>query len=265
MSNLMEAVSTMSSKREAGVAFSLAGKTALVTGGGSGIGEAIARELTIAGATVIVADINRAAAERVAGELSGARGVEMDVSAADNVTQVISTLDALDILVNNAGIGLVGDITETTYEDFARVMRVNVDSVFLVTQAVLPHLLKTRGCIVNIASVGGLVGIKRRFAYCASKGAVVAITRQLAVDYPKELRVNCVCPGTVDSPFVAGYLAKYHAGEEAEVREQLKARQPAGRLGRPAEIAALVRYLCSAEADFMHGSVLTIDGGWTAA
>ena len=136
---------------------------------------------------------------------------------------------------------------------------------FLVTQAALPLLLAAHGSIVNISSVAGLVGIKQRFAYCASKGAVVAMTRQLAVEYSQQLRVNCVCPGTVDTPFVAGYLAKYHSGEEEQMREQLRARQPVGRLGKPAEVASLVRYLCSSEAEFMQGSVLTIDGGWTAA
>ena len=255
----------MGTLSEASAAFMVEGKKALVTGGGSGIGAAIARELTRAGTEVVVADINRAAAEAVANELAGATAVEMDVTAPESIARVVDSLPGLDILINNAGIGLVGDIAHTGYEDFSRIMRVNVDSVFLVTQAALPLLLKTRGSIVNIASVAGLVGIRQRFAYCASKGAVVAMTRQLAVEYAKELRVNCICPGTVDSPFVAGYLAKYHAGEEEQMREQLKARQPVGRLGQPEEVASLVRYLCSAEADFMQGGVLTLDGGWTAA
>jgi NAD(P)-dependent dehydrogenase (short-subunit alcohol dehydrogenase family) len=247
------------------IAFSAKGKTALITGAGSGIGAAIARELTRAGAQVILADINLEAAKKVAAELEGSRSFEMDVTSADSIAHVAGQLSSLDILVNNAGIGLVGGIETTSFEDFSRIMHVNVDSVFLVTKALLPLLLKTRGSIINIGSVAGLVGIKQRFAYCASKGAVVAMTRQMSVEYPKQLRVNCICPGTVDSPFVAGYLAKYHAGEEDQVREQLKARQPVGRLAQPEEIASLVRYLCSPEADFMHGSVLTIDGGWTAA
>jgi NAD(P)-dependent dehydrogenase (short-subunit alcohol dehydrogenase family) len=246
-------------------AFSIHQKTALVTGGGSGIGAAIARELSRAGANVLVTDIDRAAAEAVAAELPGATAAQMDVISTDSIARVLNPLPSLDILINNAGIGLVGDIAHTSQEDFARVMEVNTTSVFLVTKLALPLLLRARGSIVNIASVAGLVGIKQRFAYCASKGAVVAMTRQLAVEYPKDLRVNCICPGTVDSPFVAGYLAKYHAGEEEQVREQLKARQPVGRLGQPEEVAALVRYLCSPEADFMQGGVLNLDGGWTAA
>lgn len=246
-------------------AFLATGKRALVTGAGSGIGAAIASELARAGASVLVTDIDERAAERVAAALPMARAAYMDAAAPESVRSVIAALDGLDILVNNAGIGLVGDIAHTELQDFARVMRVNVDSVFLVTQAALPLLLESRGSVVNIASVAGLVGVKQRFAYCASKGAVIAMTRQLAVDYPRQLRVNCICPGTVDSPFVAGFLAKYHAGEEEQVREQLKSRQPVGRLGRPDEVASMVRYMCSPEADFMHGSVVTLDGGWTAA
>jgi 2-keto-3-deoxy-L-fuconate dehydrogenase len=174
-------------------------------------------------------------------------------------------ISKLDILVNNAGIGLVGDVASTSEEDFERVMRVNVHSVFLVTRAMLPLLLESHGSIVNIGSVAGAVGVKKRFAYCASKGAVQAMTRQIAVDYAKELRCNCIAPGTVQTPFVEGYLDKYHSHEKEKVREELRERQPVGRLGTPEDIAGLVRYLCSKEAEFIQGAVLPIDGGWTAA
>jgi NAD(P)-dependent dehydrogenase (short-subunit alcohol dehydrogenase family) len=170
----------------------------------------------------------------------------------------------LDILVNNAGIGLVGNIEETELLDFERLFRVNVTGMFLASQAAMPKLLDAKGCIVNIASVAGLVGVKRRFAYCATKGAVVALTRQLAVDYAGRIRVNCVCPGTVETPFVEGYLEKFHKHEKEKVRAELHARQPVGRMGRPDEIASLVLYLCSREAEFVTGSAVTIDGGWTA-
>jgi 2-keto-3-deoxy-L-fuconate dehydrogenase len=240
-------------------------RTALVTGGGSGIGEAICRKLGEDGYQVIVADLDVAAAERVAASLPNGTPLHMDVGSEESVAQAATGISDLNVLINNAGIGLVGTIAETQAADFERIMRVNVNSVFYVTRNFLPQLLAVRGSIINIASVAGVVGIKRRFAYCASKGAVVAMTRQLAVEYPRELRVNCVCPGTIDSPFVAGYIAKYHVGEEEKIRAELSERQPVGRLGRPVEVAALVRYLCGPEADFMHGAVLNLDGGWTAA
>ena len=250
---------------DAGQPYRLDGKVALVTGGASGIGAATCRELTRAGAQVIVADLNLAAAEVLASELDGARAVEMDVTSSASIGAVAASIAKLDILVNNAGIGLVGNIEATGEEDFERVMRVNVHSVFLVTKALVPKLLETRGSIVNIGSIAGQVGVKQRFAYCASKGAVLAMTRQLAVDYPQQLRVNCIAPGTVQSPFVEGYLDKYHAHEKEKVREELRQRQPVGRLGTPEDVAGLVRYLCSTQADFMQGAVVSLDGGWTAA
>ena len=244
--------------------FRITDKTALVTGAGSGIGEAIAHQLTSAGASVIVSDLDEKAAQRVAASLPGSVPLRLDVTSEADLTDAAEALGKLDILVNNAGIGFVGGIAQTPYTEFSRVMSVNCDSVYLVTRAFLPHLLRSSGKVINIASVAGVVGVKERFAYCASKGAVIAMTRQLAADYPTQLRVNCICPGTVDSPFVAGYLARFHAGQEEATRERLKARQPVGRLGQPAEVAALVRYLCAPAADFMQGSVLMLDGGWTA-
>ncbi len=191
--------------------------------------------------------------------------VPIDVTDPVSVKEVFEGLDRLDILVNNAGVAHVGNIEETDLEDWRRVFEVNVDGVFLVTKHALSLLLASEhGSIVNISSVAGLVAVGRRFAYCASKGAVIALTRQLAGDYAKQLRVNCICPGTVHTPFVEGYLDKFHKHEKDKVREQLHARQPIGRMGRPEEIAHLVLYLCSDEAEYVQGSVLTIDGGWTA-
>ncbi|HZP06515.1 MAG TPA: SDR family oxidoreductase [Terracidiphilus sp.] len=251
--------------------FRLDGRRALVTGGASGIGEATVKELTRAGAFVWIADINLAAAEALAAAVGTAKAVHLDVTNPQSITAVVAQVEQLDILVNNAGIGHVGSIEATEPEDFDRLMNVNVRSVYLVTRAFLPLLLAASqrheavGAVVNISSVAGLVGIKQRFAYCTSKGAVIAMTRQLAVEYPKTLRVNAVCPGTVQTPFVEGYLEKFHKDNKEETREQLRARQPVGRLGRPEEIASAVRYLASDEAAFVSGSLLTIDGGWTAA
>jgi NAD(P)-dependent dehydrogenase (short-subunit alcohol dehydrogenase family) len=142
---------------------------------------------------------------------------------------------------------------------------VNVEGLFIVTKAAMSKLLASHGVIVNIGSVAGLIGVKKRFAYCATKGAVIALTRQLAVDYPTQIRVNCICPGTVETPFVEAYLEKYHRHEKEKVRAELDQRQPIGRLGRPEEIAGMALYLASDDAGFVNGSVLPIDGGWTAA
>ena len=245
--------------------FRLDGKKALVTGGASGIGEAISRVFTNAGASVTIVDIDENRADALARELPGSRVAICDITNESSVADLFRGVDRLDVLVNNAGIGLVGGVEETETGDFQRLFRVNVEGAFLVTRAAVPLLVASRGSMVNIGSVAGLIGVKKRFAYCATKGAVVAMTRQLAVDYPTQFRVNCICPGTVDTPFVEGYLEKYHRHEKDSMRQQLNQRQPIGRLGQPIEIAHLALYLASEEAGFVNGSVVTIDGGWTAA
>jgi NAD(P)-dependent dehydrogenase (short-subunit alcohol dehydrogenase family) len=245
--------------------FRLDGRTTIVTGGASGIGECTCRALAAAGAAVIVADVNASRAQSIAESLPRATACALDVTRADSIGEAVRSNQTLDILINCAGIGLVGTIEETEQTDFQRLFAVNVEGMYLVTRAFLPLLLRSRGSIVNVGSVAGLVGIKQRFAYCATKGAVVAMSRQLAVEYAGRLRVNCVCPGTVDTPFVEAYLEKHHRHEKEAVRAQLRARQPVGRLGRPEEIASMILYLCSSEAEFVTGSVMTIDGGWTAA
>jgi NAD(P)-dependent dehydrogenase (short-subunit alcohol dehydrogenase family) len=247
-----------------GMPFRLDGLSAIVTGGASGIGEATCRTLAAAGAHVTIVDVDRERAAAVARTLAGASVCDLDITDESAVNQAMHALPAIDILVNNAGIGLVGTLEETGADDFRQLYRVNVEGLFLVTKACLPALLRAQGNIVNVASVAGLVGIRRRFAYCATKGAVVAMTKQLAIDYAGRLRVNCVCPGTVDTPFVEAYLEKFHRHEKDAVREQLKARHPMGRLARPEEIAQMILYLCSPEAGFVTGSALTIDGGLTA-
>jgi NAD(P)-dependent dehydrogenase (short-subunit alcohol dehydrogenase family) len=189
--------------------FRVDGRKALVTGGASGIGAATCRALHAAGAQVTIADIDQPGAEALSRELPGATVLILDITDEAAVASAFAHIAALDILVNNAGIGLVGGIQETELADFERLLRVNVQGMFLVTRAAMPLLLASRGSIVNIGSVAGLVGVKKRFAYCATKGAVIAMTRQLAVDYPTEIRANCICPGTVDTPFVEAYLEKY--------------------------------------------------------
>jgi 2-keto-3-deoxy-L-fuconate dehydrogenase len=245
--------------------FQLTGRIALVTGGSSGIGEATARAFTRAGASVIILSIDGPQAEAVSASLPGSKVLVCDVTDEAAVARAFAGIDRLDILVNNAGIGLVGSVEETQLEDFQRLFRVNVEGMFLVTRAAVPLIKASHGSIVNLGSVAGMIGVKRRFAYCATKGAVIALTKQLAVDYPTEFRVNCICPGTIDTPFVEGYLDKYHKHEKEKVRADLRQRQPIGRLGTAEEIANLAVYLSSDEAGFMNGAALPIDGGWTAA
>ena len=245
--------------------FRLDGRKALVTGGASGIGEATCRALAGAGAIVTIADIDGDRARALAGELDAAQALILDITDEEAVNRAVGAIEALDILINNAGVGLVGGIEETSRADFEKLLRVNVEGMFLVTKAAIPKLLESRGTIVNIGSVAGLIGVKRRFAYCATKGAVVALSRQLAVDYAGRVRVNCICPGTVETPFVEAYLERFHKHEKDKVRAELHARQPVGRMGRPDEIASMALYLCSDEAAFVTGATPTIDGGWTAA
>src|SRR5579872_3820968 len=179
--------------------FRLDGRRALVTGGASGIGEAICRVFTDAGAHVIIADVDHDRASALESELPNSLALTFDVTDENAVAAAFEWIDQLDILVNNAGVGHVGNIEETGRDDFQRLMRINVEAMYLVTRAAMPLLLAAGGSIVNIGSVAGLVAVKRRFAYCASKGAVVALSRQLAIDYAGRLRVNCICPGTIET------------------------------------------------------------------
>ena len=232
---------------------SIAGKRALVTGAGSGIGAAVARRFAAAGAEVIVADLTPAA---VADEL-GMRALQLDVR---DEAQVAPAVGDLDVLVNVAGIGSTTSAPDTPLEVWDDVFAVNARGTFLCCKHAIPGMAaRGGGAIVNVASVAALVGLRNRAAYCASKGAVVALTRALAVDHVGDgIRVNAVCPGTVDSPWVRRLV-----DEVGESLDALRDRQPMGRLGTPDEIADAVLYLAAAE--FVTGSVLVIDGGLTAA
>jgi NAD(P)-dependent dehydrogenase (short-subunit alcohol dehydrogenase family) len=256
------------------VRFRLDGKVALVTGGGSGIGAAICRAYAEQGARVLVAEVNDTNGHQVASELGEAGAfAHTDVTDLSSVEQAVATavrhFGRLDILVNCAGIGLVGSVQETQEADWDRLLAVNVGGVFHGSRAAIDQMLKQQpkgGVIVNIASVAGQIGVPRRFAYSATKGAVIAMTRQLSVDYVKEsIRCNAICPGTVYSPFVEGYVERFHKDTREQTIRELHARQPIGRMGRPEEIADLAVYLASEEAGFMTGSEVVIDGGWTAA
>jgi len=244
--------------------FRLDGKRALITGAASGIGEATARLFTEAGATVALVDVDSIRVQAVSQDLPGSSAHVCDITNEKQVEELLTVAAPLDILVNCAGIGLVGTAEETAQSDWQRLFRVNVEGTFLMIKAALPTLKQRKGSILNIGSVAGIVGVRRRFAYCATKGAVIAMTKQIAADYPTEVRCNCIAPGTIDSPFVEGYLEKFHSHEKEKVRAELHQRQPIGRMGRPDEIAKLALYVSSAAAEFMNGSVLTIDGGWTA-
>jgi len=253
--------------------FSLEGKVALVTGGGSGIWAATCRAFAAQGARVLVADINLDGGQQVATELgSSAAFARTDVtdlgSVESAVKSAVTSFGRLDVLVNNAGIGHVGSVQETEQADWQRLIAVNMTGVFNGSRAAVDQMLAQQpagGLIINIASVAGMIGIARRFAYCATKGAVIAMTRQLSVDYVKEgIRCNAICPGTVYSPFVEGYVQRFHADTKEETIKELHARQPVGRMGRPDEIADLAVYMASDAATFMTGSAVVLDGGWTA-
>lgn len=248
--------------------FDLTGRTAVVTGAGSGIGEAIARLFARQGARVAVVDRDAVAAGAVASSIGGgAAAVPCDVSNAAAVAAAFEDVDRLlgrvDILVNNAGIAHVGNLEATTEADLDRVYAVNVKGVFLCSRAAVARMLaQGGGVILNMASIASVVAVPDRFAYGMSKGAVLTMTLSIASDYVKKnIRCNCIMPARVHTPFVDGFLAANYPGREAEMLQALSAYQPIGRMGRPDEVAALALYLCSDEAAFVTGAAYPIDGG----
>ena len=250
--------------------FSLAGKVAVVTGGGSGIGRAIARLFAAQGATVAVFDASEAAARKVSEEAEPTGSVRpylVDVTDAAGVERAFAALHddckRIDVLVNNAGIAHVGRLDNTSLDDFERVYQVNVRGAFLCARAALvPMLGQGSGVILNMASIASLIGLEDRFAYSVSKGALLSMTRSIAVDYmTRGVRCNCICPARIHTPFVDGFVARSYPGREAEMLAELAAYQPLGRMGTPEEVAQLALYLCSDAASFITGQAFPIDGG----
>jgi 2-keto-3-deoxy-L-fuconate dehydrogenase len=248
--------------------FRLDNKIAVVTGGGSGIGKAIAVTFAKQGATVHIIELSEENAREAADEIKKAGGSvfihSCNVANQKEVLLVFEKTGAIDILVNNAGIAHIGKAGTTSEEDFDRVLSVNVKGVYNCIYAAIPQLRKSGGGIIlNMASVAALTGLEDRFAYSTSKGAILTMTMSVARDYMAEnIRCNSISPARVHTPFVDGYIKKNYPGQEKEMFEKLSKAQPIGRMGKPDEIAALALYLCSEEASFISGVDYPIDGGF---
>jgi 2-keto-3-deoxy-L-fuconate dehydrogenase len=251
--------------------FDLSGKTALVTGGASGIGLAISQTFAKQGAYVHILELNLDLAREVvndivaAGGKAEAHGIDISKQAdVVNTVNAIATNGPIHILVNNAGIAHVGKADNTSEIDFDRVVNVNIKGVYNCLMATIPHLKSNGGgVILNMASIAATVGIPDRFAYSTTKGAVFSMTLSVARDYLADgIRCNSISPARVHTPFVDGFIAKNYPGQEAEMFEKLSKTQPIGRMAKPQEIGALALYLCSDEAGFITGCDYLIDGGF---
>jgi 2-keto-3-deoxy-L-fuconate dehydrogenase len=248
--------------------FSLQNKKVIITGGGSGIGKAMAVLFARQGAEVHIIELTTENARQAEHEIKAGGGKvwihACDVAQQQSVCKVFEEIGNLHILVNNAGIAQVGKAENTLEADFDRIMSVNVKGVYNCIYAGIPQLRKSGGgVILNMASIAALLGLPDRFAYSTAKGAVVSMTLSVAKDYIHEnIRCNSISPARVHTPFVDGFIAKNYPGNEAAMFEKLSKTQPIGRMAKPEEVAALALYLCSDEASFITGCDYPIDGGF---
>jgi NAD(P)-dependent dehydrogenase (short-subunit alcohol dehydrogenase family) len=252
--------------------FSLGNRITLVTGAASGIGASIADLFARSGAHVYVADCDGKAGSETVARIKSHKGsaefIELDVTEEAGCERVQKTVASaygrLDVLVNNAGIGHVGTILQTTGTNLDRLYAVNVRGMFNVTKVFVPGMIERKyGVIINLASIGGVVAVRDRLAYCTSKFAVVGFTKCLALDHARQgIRANCICPGRVATPFVTARLKEYP--DPVKAYEEMASTQAIGRMAKPEEIAAAALYLASDESAFVTGSEFIIDGGWSA-